>query len=333
MLRWGILGTSFISETMARAILADPASSIQAVAGRRQEAIDTFADNFAVPRKYNNYKELIQDPQVDIVYIALPNHLHHEYIFACVSAKKHILCEKSLSVDMEKTQSIVDAVKDSEVFFIEGLMYLQHPLMMKLVELLENKIVGDVKTVSGQYCADIAEFVNPDSKGAIYNLGCYPVSLLHLVLQMSYGSDVWSDFDLTGFGSISKKDGNICEASMHLRLPNGVVAMLHTDETFGMSSEFVVVGDKGSLRFVTNPWLPEELSTIEITTLEGERQQIDVTAEGDAFSYQIKHIREAIEAGEQKIERPAARLQDSFEVMSILSRWEDSIWRDLNSKS
>lgn len=325
MLRWGILGTSFISETVAKAILADPGSSIQAVAGRRQSVIDTFAEEFAVPNKYNSYEELIQDPQVDIVYIGLPNHLHHTYILESVSANKHVLCEKSLSIDLEKSQLIVDAVTDSEVFFIEGLMYLHHPLMTKLVEVLQDNIIGDVRTVSGQYYADIAEFVNPDSKGAIYNLGCYPVSLLHLVLQTSYGSEVFDGLEITGFGSLSEKDGNICEASMQLRLPNGVVGLIHTAETFGMFSEFVVIGEKGSLRFVTNPWLPGELNTLELTSVDGERQQIEVTGDGDAFYYQIKNIRQAIEQGRRYIDRPAARLQDSFEVMSILSKWEASI--------
>lgn len=325
MLRWGILGTSFISETMAKVIVEDAGSSIHAVAGRRPQAIRAFAEKFSIINTYENYQSLIQDPQVDIVYIGLPNHLHHEYVLECVAATKHILCEKSLSIDMEKTQRIVEAVRASSVFFMEGLMYLHHPLMKTLVDLLQKQVIGNIRTVTGQYCADIAEFVNPGSKGAIYNLGCYPVSLLHLILQTAYGNEIWSDFEIIGMGNRSERDGNICEASMMLGLPNGVTARIHTAETYGMFSDFVIVGEKGSLRFVSNPWLPEKANTMTLTLFDNEPQSIDVTAEGDAFFYQIQHIREAIEQGTTEIDRPLPRLQDSFEIMMILSQWETSI--------
>ncbi len=333
MLRWGILGTSFISDTMASVIQADSESKLQAVAGRQPQAINDFAAKFSIPNKYDNYQALISDPAVDIVYIGLPNHLHHTYVLACVAAGKDILCEKSLSIDLEKTQMIVDAVSESQVFFIEGLMYLHHPLMKKLVSLLENEAIGRIRTITGQYCADIAQFVNPDSKGAIYNLGCYPVSLLHLVLQTTYGSEVWADFEVSGFGNVSEKDGNICEASLNLALANGVTTRIHTAETFGMFSGFVIVGETGTLRFASNPWLPEkEGNVITLTPFEGEAQSIEVTAEGDAFFYQIKHIREAIQQGRRDIDRPAPKLQNSFEIMQILSQWEAASWDHLSTE-
>ena len=332
MLRWGILGTSFISETMTQAILEDSGSTIQAVAGRRQEAIDSFAQSFSIPKKYTSYQALINDPDVDIVYIGLPNHLHHQFTIACVAAGKHILCEKSLSIDMEKTQAIVDAVSGSELLFIEGLMYLHHPIIKKLVALLQSDVIGPIRTISGQYCADIAQFVNPDGKGALYNLGCYPVSLLHLVLQTAFGSDVWANFEVTGMGSLSGKDGNICEASMILGLTNGVTARIHTAETYGMFSDFVIVGEKGSLRFESNPWLPtKEANVVTLTLFSEESEQIEVNAAGDAFFYQIKHIREMVEAGKIVIERPLPQLQDSVEIMTILTRWEAAIHNGLNA--
>lgn len=310
---------------MAKAIEADAGSVIQAVAGRRPEAVEAFANTFSIPNRHTSYQTLIDDPEVDIVYIGLPNHLHHTYILASAAAGKHILCEKSLSIDMAKTQQIVKAVSDSKQLFIEGLMYLHHPLIAKLVELLDSKAMGEIKTITGQYCADIAQFVNPEGGGALYNLGCYPVSLLHLVLQSEFGDDAWADFTISGMGSISKIDGNICEASMTLGLPNGVTARLHTAETYGMFSDFIIVGDKGSLRFDTNPWLPEKNNQMILTLFEKEPQTIEVPADGDAFYYQVKNIRESLAGGKTTLGRPAARLQDSVEIMKILTSWEASI--------
>ena len=322
MLQWGIVGTSFISETLAEAIKGDPGSTLQAVAGRRPEAIDAFARKYGINATFADYSALIRDPEVEIVYIGLPNHLHHRYILECVAAGKHVLSEKSLTIDMEKTSQIVAAVTDADNLFVEGLMYLHHPLIERLVMLLNDGVIGNVKTITGQYCADIAQFVNAEGKGAIYNLGCYPVSLLHLVLQTACGDGIWSDFSLTGSGSLSPIDGNVCDASMNLSLPNGVTARLHTAETYGMFADFVVVGDEGTLRMVTNPWLPEETNTILVHRYEDEPEFIDVRAAGDAFYYQVMRIRERLALGEVTLARPAPRPNDSQEIMQILTRWE-----------
>lgn len=322
MLKWGILGTSFISETMAQAIVNDSGSSIQAVAGRRQAAVNSFAQKFPTSTQYTNYDQLINDPEVDIVYVGLPNHLHHQYILAAILAEKHVLSEKSLSTDMEKSQQILEAVSNYSKLVIEGLMYLHHPLIAKLIELLQANAIGNIRTVSGQYCADIANLVNPEGKGAIYNLGCYPVSLLHLVMQSVFGDDIWADADLAAIGSKSKGDGNICDASLIIKLSNGVSARIHTAETFGMFSHFDIVGNTGSLHFDTNPWLPTESNFLTLTSHTGNSQQIPVVSAGDAFYYQVKEVRKTILQGKSELERPAPRIQDSFEIMEILTQWE-----------
>ena len=331
MVKWGILGTSFISETMAQAINNDHGSTIQAIAGRRKLATDAFAQNYAVPTKYTDYDELISDPEVDIVYIGLPNHLHHRFIQSAASAGKHILSEKSLSIDMEKTHQILEAVIGYDKLVIEGLMYLHHPFTQKLIELLNSKVIGNIRTISGQYCADIAKFVNPDGGGAIYNLGCYPISLLHLVIQNRFGDGIWADAGLKAIGKESKLDGNICEASLLIDFPNGVSATIHTAETFGMYSNFVIVGDEGSLQFETNPWLPERSNLLMLTKFSGEKEQFPVNATGNAFDFQVTAIRNAIEQGKKQIARPAPSIQDSFEIMKILTQWEELCFSHLAS--
>lgn len=104
MLRWGLLGTSFISGTMADAIAKSPGSTVVAVAGRDRSRLDGFADRYAIPKSYSRFEELCADQDVDVVYVGLPNHIHHEYSLIAASHGKHVLCEKSLSIDMEKTE-------------------------------------------------------------------------------------------------------------------------------------------------------------------------------------------------------------------------------------
>jgi len=103
-MNWAIIGTSFISDVMAEAIKGDEGSQLYAVSGRSKENLRAFSQKHHPQKTYSDYQDLIQDPDVDMVYIALPNHLHHECIIKAAEAGKAILCEKSLSIDMEKTK-------------------------------------------------------------------------------------------------------------------------------------------------------------------------------------------------------------------------------------
>ena len=108
-MKWGVLGTSFISGVMAEAINNDEGSELYAVAGRSQQPLDDFVANYSPAKAYSSYDDILNDEAIDIVYIALPNHVHHEYVVKAAQKGKAILCEKSLSVDMDKTQQALDA--------------------------------------------------------------------------------------------------------------------------------------------------------------------------------------------------------------------------------
>ena len=116
MLNWGILGTSYISDTIAGAVEKDLGSQVTAIAGRNPEPLAQLRERHAIENSYLSYDAVIEDESVDVVYIALPNHLHHEYVVKAARAGKHILCEKSLSVDLEKTEVALRAVEEQNVF-------------------------------------------------------------------------------------------------------------------------------------------------------------------------------------------------------------------------
>ncbi|BDY04401.1 Gfo/Idh/MocA family oxidoreductase [Ferrimonas sp. YFM] len=320
-LRWGILGTSFISGVMADAIAAEGQTRIQAVAGRHPERLAQFADQYGIEQRYQDFDALIADPEVDIVYIALPNHLHHDYVVKAAEAGKAILCEKSLSVDMAGTEAALGAVADAGVFFAEGLMYLNHPVIARAVELVREGGLGDLRAIHASYSAAISQFVNPGSKGTLYNLGCYPASLAHLMLQQVGLTNPFDGAQIQALGRRGE-DGNICESAASLRLRNGVAMQLHSAEDYGLDWQFTLVGSDASLKMVTNPWLPGANNTLQLTPHEQPAQTIEVAAEGDAFLYQVRAVRQALEAGQRQLSRPAAMVQDSREIMALLTRWE-----------
>ncbi|MFM2590302.1 Gfo/Idh/MocA family protein [Vibrio sp. TBV020] len=320
-MKWGILGTSFISDVMAQAINNDSNSQLHAVAGRNPTMLEEFKKKHGPSRSYLSMDELIADSDVEVVYIALPNHLHHEYVVKAAQAGKAILCEKSLSVDMEKSDIALNAVDKHNVFFAEGLMYLNHPIAAQILELLESGTIGDVRSIQGSYVAAISQFVNPDSKGTLYNLGCYPVSLMHLVLQHQFGDEVFADTEISAIGRRGA-DGNICETSALFKFNGQLTAQIHTAEDYGLKHQFTILGSKGSISFVTNPWLPAEDNKLVIEVYETSTEEVVVPAQGDGFFYQVRNVRQAIESGAKQLERPSATPKDSWQIMKLLTDWE-----------
>ncbi len=131
-------------------------------------------------RSTTDFDEVLNSADVDVVYINTPNATHEEFIIKSLQNNKHVLSEKSLCVDMSQALRISDAVakKSDSLFFVEGLMHLSHPIMTRLQECLVK--LGPIASVSAVYNADIHKFVSPG--GSVFNLGCYPVSVLQLVV-------------------------------------------------------------------------------------------------------------------------------------------------------
>ena len=324
-LNWGVLGTSFISGIMADAIEKHEGSTLYAVAGRSPQGLEAFVSQHPSEKQYDHYDALINDPAVDVVYIGLPNHIHHEYVIKAANAGKAILCEKSLSVTMADTDAALAAVDSNGVFFLEGLMYLTHPFASKIAEIVASGALGEVKSINASYCASIAQFVNPGSKGAIYNLGCYPASLIHLVMQNASADGQCPPWKLTAQGRRNASDGNIGETAATLQFANGTLAQLHCAEDYGMFWAFSVAGTQGRMDIVSNPWLPEaQGNQIRVLPYEGagDEQNYSPEADGDAFHYQVRQVWDALKGGQLSLNRPAARPVDSREIMQLLTEWE-----------
>ena len=321
-INWGFLGSSVISLTMADAIKAEGSSTIHSIAGRSAARLKVFAERYNIEHTFEDYNELIEDEAVDIIYIALPNHLHHEYVIKAAQAGKAILCEKSLSVDMEKTAAAIAAVRAYNVFFVEGLMYRHHPLTSEILSVIRSGQLGEIRSIHAQYCAPIAQFVNPNSKGSVYNLGCYPMSLTHLALQAAHTEWSFESLSLSAKGRRGE-DGNICETAATLQLNNGIICQLHTSENYGLHYNFSVLGSKASLTLGSNPWLPKAKGNhLLVAPYEKRPEPIEIQAEGDAFFYQVRAIVKALREGKTSVPFPAPSLEDSYQIMQLLTEWE-----------
>jgi len=322
MLRWGILGTGFISHAMLGAIRDSDGSSVAMLCGRNETALSGLAMQYGITQTTTDQAELFANPDVDVIYIALPNHLHRAATEAAMAAGKPVLCEKSLTTTMGDAKALVASVRAANSFFAEGLMYLAHPFMQQLVTVLRDPSVGELRSISSFYAADIWQVVNPAGGGTLYNLGCYPASLLHLVVQTMCGEEAFASRSMAAFGNIGK-DSTLQDASLSVRFDNGVLATLHSTDGHGMAHAFTVVTTKGTLRFATNPWLPEAGENRMVwQPYDGPARDIVVETKHDAFYHQAKMVERALAANLKEAPRPSPRLSDSLEIMQFLTDWE-----------
>jgi len=325
MLRWAILGTGFISTTVVKAIKASDGSELALVAGRNIDRLTNFQTDHGIPHSTTSYDDAVSDPDIDVVYIGLPSHMHHDYAVKAAASGKAVLSEKSLTTDMPTAHALISGVQKHGTFFVEGLMYLAHPLYTRLAEVLTGGQLGTIRAVNGFYAADIWQFVNPAGKGTLYNLGCYPASLLQFVMQTAFGEQAFNERTSSGAGNYSAHDGQLCDAALTVRFSNGVLATLQSTDSYGMAYGFSIMGDKGILRFKTNPWLPEAGDTILEWHPYGDDvpvEEIVVNDPHDAFYHQIKMVEHSIAGGKAEAPRPSPRHQDSLEVMELLTEWE-----------
>lgn len=313
-LNWGILGTSFISEVIAAAIVASDTGELKAVASRHEEKARSFAATFSIHRYYANYEQLLFDPTIDVVYIGLPNHLHFEWILKAAAAGKHILCEKPLVLTTQEVHQVITTVRKADVLCMEALMYRHHPFIQELQKVIEAGALGVIRQVNAFYCANIARMANPVAGGCIRNLGCYPLSLTRFLLNSEPVS-------MVALGRVDEQ-GYDRQASLLLQFPRGAIANIGTADDLELSWYYELIGDEGCMQLKSNPWLPPQSENCAIIRDKNGSDilQIKIDAIKPLYSYQIDTLGNAI-LGIPASGSDVIPLEDSLGNIQILEKW------------
>jgi predicted dehydrogenase len=186
-LRWGILSTADIARTkVVPGMQKARRCSIVAIASREAGRAETVAAELGIPRAHASYEALLADPEVDAVYIPLPNHLHAEWSVAAARAGKHVLCEKPLALTADDAQRMIDVANAEGVTLMEAFMYRLHPSWQAVAELVASGEIGRLVSVQSWF-----SYFNEDATnirnirevggGALLDIGCYSVNLSRLL--------------------------------------------------------------------------------------------------------------------------------------------------------
>lgn len=185
-MKWGILSAGRIARRFAGALTASATEQVVAIAARDGERATAFAADFGIPRAYSNYTALLADPEVEAVYLALPNSLHAEWSIAALQAGKHVLCEKPMATTLADGLAMVAAAQANRRLLMEGFMYRFHPQTITVQRLLADGVIGEVQQVRGSFGFLLDDTTNIRLNadlggGALYDIGCYPLSYARMV--------------------------------------------------------------------------------------------------------------------------------------------------------
>lgn len=187
VLNWGLLSTARINRSLIPPLRVSKRNRLLAVASRTAESAAKYAREWKITRTHGSYEALLADPEIDVIYNPLPNHLHAKWTIKAVEAGKHVLCEKPLALSVEEVDAIKAAARKHDRVVAEAFMYRHHPQTLKVQELVRNGSLGTLKLVRGSFSyllnreGDIRREAGMGG-GSIWDVGCYPISYARSVI-------------------------------------------------------------------------------------------------------------------------------------------------------
>ena len=252
-LRWGIIGPGRIAPRLVRGLAANPRGELVAVASRDASRAATFAATHGIARSFGAYEDLLADPDIDVVYIALPNHLHAPWAIRALEAGKHVLCEKPLALTAEDVDAIIAASERAGRVAAEAFMYLHHPQIIRTVELARSGALGSLELVNGTFSFFLDHPGDPRVEptmggGSLWDVGCYPVSLARRIAgEEPDGLSAFARFD----------DRGVDQTFLgQLRFPGGLLAQFDCGFAAPDRERVEIVGSEATL-VLDAPFLPE----------------------------------------------------------------------------
>ena len=180
VLRFGILGTARIADKVAAAIQAADGASLDVIASRDADRAREWAQGHQVPRSVGDYRRVIDDPEIDAVYIPLPNSMHHAWTLAAAEAGKHVLCEKPLGINAQQARDMAAACREHQVQLMDGVMWVHHPRTIAMKEQITSGTLGELRRVTSAFTFRFDEVPDYDIRldpetggGSLGDLGWY----------------------------------------------------------------------------------------------------------------------------------------------------------------
>jgi D-xylose 1-dehydrogenase (NADP+, D-xylono-1,5-lactone-forming) len=290
-MRLGLVSTANINRMIIGGAAESSEVEVVAVGSRDGAQAQAYASEYGIPRSHASYEALLEDPDVDAVYISLPNGLHHEWTMKSIDAGKHVLVEKPYSRRAAEVEEAWDAAERAGLIVMEAFMYRHHPQIQRAKELVESGAVGRLRLIRTWFSFLLRDLTNvrmlPElDGGALMDVGCYTVSGARLfggepeklvAHQVTGPTGVDVDFYITA------------------RFPNDVVARLDSSFTMPRRQRLEAIGEEGSV-VLEAPWRVDWGGDFYIEREDG-IERIDVP-EANPYRLELENLARAIRGEE-----------------------------------
>lgn len=317
-LNWAVLGTGVIANEMAQA-LTNMGKSLYAVGNRTYEKAVLFAEKYHIQKVYENMQEMFYDPNVDIIYITTPHNTHIEFVREALKNGKHVLCEKSITLNSLELEEAVHLAKENHVIFAEAMTIWHMPLYKKLWNIIENREVDDyhgealgkvqmIQLNFGSYKEyDMNNrFFNMNlAGGALLDIGVYALSLARSFMD-SQPEQILSQVKFAPTGADE-------QAGILLMNKNGQMAALSLSLHSKQPKRAVISCEKGYIEIMEYPRADQ---AIIVEAESGKTHKINAGVTANALQYEMEDMEDAILNGNDFV----MRLSDTIDVMDIMTR-------------
>ena len=350
-IRWGIIGTGFIAGEFARGLESVPQAQLLGVASRQASNAEAFSKVFDIPRFYSSSEELVNDPDIDVVYIGTPNYTHKDLSILCLEAGKPVLCEKPFAVNATEASEVIEVARRQQLFCMEAMWMRFMPLIQQVKQAIARGEIGKIKLLT----ADFGYVVNGNSSshfatlekggGVLLDRGIYGLSLAYYLLGEP--SAIQSQANLLDTGVDE-------QSAILLNYPSGALAVLSQSLCTESSNQALIMGSKGKIAIDELFIMPEKISVTRFPeatgtsfpspltplstkqklvgkikrnplvrrayiSLAGLRNSADTTIkplEGNGYNYEAAEVVRCLQAG--KLESEIMPLDETLKIMQAM---------------
>jgi len=311
IIRWGILGTGNIAGQFARGLRRCPQAVLAAVGSRSAHKACQFGRQFHILRCHGSYEKLVQDPAVDVVYIATPHSLHIDNMILALEAGKAVICEKPLAIDQVQAREAIALARRQRLFLMEAMWTKFLPPFVKLRQMLARGIIGDVRIVS----ADLGFCLEPDPRSRLFDsnlgggcrldVGIYPIWLATTILGVPRGisSEVY-------IGSTGVDE----QETIGLSYDGGRLACLYAAIRTKTPEQACIIGTEGMIHIYSHWWKGGPMRV----TVGHRTWEVNVPVEGNGYQYEAAEVCRCLRAG--KTQSDVMPLSESLAVLDTMDR-------------
>lgn len=308
--KWGILGPGLIAQKFATGVKALKDAQIYAVGSRSLERANAFADQYGAPKRYGNYTELVNDPDVDAIYIATPNTLHMDHTIFCIKAGKPVLCEKPFTMNAAQAKRSIECARKENVFLMEAMWTRCLPIYDTVRKWIADGELGQVQIVKGDFgfretWADEDRHANMNiGGGALLDIGVYPIALAY----MAFGAPPTKAEGIAHFYGT----GADRQTAILLGYEKGQMALMACTFDTPMNDEAWIYGTEGQVHIPTF-WHATEASLIK----NGKTvQKVSAPFMANGYEYEALEAMKCIKAGRK--ESPLIPLEETYQIVKTM---------------